>query len=352
MSQVIDHFRRQAGACRDLGSPFTAALLECAADDLGAGGVVAQLLGDWPGRPQADGLSLRLAGALHAAVQSGRDAALAAAYPRADADWTMARVWPRAAAFLAREDDWVRAFLTRPPQTNETGRATGLAAAFLWLAGRAPGPFHMLELGASAGLNLAWDRFSYLHPPWARSDVGGPLIPTQVSGPAPAWRTIAIAHRAGCDQNPIDLTDPAQLARLRAYVWADQPARLARLEAAARLAVASGVTVERACAADWVGARLAPGLAAGLTVVYHSVFLQYPPKPVRDAIRVAIEAAGERADVDHQLAWVRFEPEAMLGGARASSVFWLNVVMWDGRARQEITLAEVDPHGRTLTWIA
>jgi hypothetical protein len=350
MSDIIEHFQRQAAACSSLGSPFTAELLERAAADMRAGGVVARLLGDWPGKPQADGLALRLAGGLHAAVLTGRCPALAEAYPASDSDWSMERVWPLAESFLVQEAAWMRGFLESPPQTNETGRATALTAAFLWLAARAPQPFHMLELGASAGLNLAWDTFAYLHPAWGRSNVRGPVIPTEVAGPAPDWRTINVAQRAGCDQNPLDLRDPEHWARLRAYVWADQPARLARLEAAAKLALASGVTVETACAADWSRARLAPGLAAGLTVVYHSVFLQYPPKPVRDALRVAIEAAGEGADADHQLAWVRFEPEAILGGRRASSIFWLNVVIWDERGRRAATLADVDPHGRSLTW--
>jgi hypothetical protein len=352
MSEVLDHFRRQADACRTFGSRFTGELLDSAADDLAAGGVVASLLGAWPGKPQADAVSLRLAGALHAAVLQVRDQELARTYPASDSDWSMDRVWPAARSFLERNESWVRNFLKSPPQTNETGRATGLAAAFLWLADRAPQPFHMLELGASAGLNLNWDRFRFVYPPWRRTAGDGPLIPTDVTGGAPGWRDIAIASRAACDQNPIALSEADEVMRLRAYVWADQPERRERLDRAIELARSLSVAVEKADAAEWIAARLGSGLPQGLTVVYHSVFLQYPPRPVRDAISAAIEAAGARATSDRQLTWVRFEPEAILGGASGSSVFWLNVVRWDGRSRSESTLADVDPHGRTMAWHA
>jgi hypothetical protein len=72
---LLDHFREQAGFCVAFGSPFTARLIEAMARDLEAGGPTAALVGDWPGPPRADAVSLRLAGALHAAALSGRDAA-------------------------------------------------------------------------------------------------------------------------------------------------------------------------------------------------------------------------------------------------------------------------------------
>ena len=40
-------------------------------------------------------------------------------------NFTPQHVWPLAEAFLRRDEAWVRAFMTSPPQTNETGRACG-----------------------------------------------------------------------------------------------------------------------------------------------------------------------------------------------------------------------------------
>lgn len=351
MTTVIDEIRRQAHWCGEFGSPFTQQLLTRIADDIDAGGVCARLTDGWTGNPLADAVSLRMAGALHAAALTSRDDRLAAAYPDRDPQWEMDKVWPIARAFLEREEAWVRAFMLSPPQTNETGRATGLAAGFMWLAGQgAPQPFRMLELGASAGLNLNWDRFRYAYEPWGRMEGTGPLIPTRVTGVLPLWRDLAITSRAACDQNPLDPADPGQLLRLRAYIWADQTARLERLEAAAQLAIASGLKVEKADAAEWVGRHLDGPLPEGTTVVYHSVFYQYPPREVRSAIADNIEAAGRRATHKRQLAWVRFEPDPIVGGPRDSTRYVLNIIRWDGVERTQQTLADVDPHGRTVVW--
>lgn len=350
MATVLEEFRLQSGFCREFGSPFTERLVARAADDIEAGGIVATLTDGWPGHPRADAVSLRLAGALHAAALTGRDQALAAEYPEARADWSMDRVWPLARDFLMREEAWVRDFMKSPPQTNETARATGLACAFLWLAERSPQPFHMLELGASAGLNLNWDRFAFAHPAWGRIGVAGPMIPTVVAGKPPGWRELDIASRAACDQNPLNPDSADDRLRLRAYVWADQPARMERLNAALDLARQTRLKPEKADAAEWARRKLSGELPVGTSVVYHSVFFQYPPLTVRQAIREAIEEAGTRTSGDRRLAWVRFEPESILGTERGSAHYVLNVVTWESGRWSEVTLAEVDPHGRSMTW--
>ena len=352
MTSVLEEFRLQSRFCAEFDAPFTQQLLARAADNIEAGGIVAKLTANWRGHPRADAVSLRVAGALHAAALTGRDAMLAVEYPHARDDWSMDRVWPSAETFLEREESWVRDFMKSPPQTNETARAAGLAAAFMWLAERTPQPFHMLELGASAGLNLNWDRFAYAHPPWNRHSVIGPMIPTRIDGSPPMWRDLAIAARVACDQNPLDPADANDRLRLRAYVWAGQSARLERLNAALELSRETGVKVEKADAAVWVREKLAGDLPVGTSVVYHSVFFQYPPMEIRQAIASGIEEAGTRTRDDRRLAWVRFEPESVLGADRGSTRYVLNVVTWTNGRRDEQVLADVDPHGRTMSWVA
>lgn len=352
MVSVLDEFRLQSRFCAEFDSPFTSQLLAQGADDIEAGGPVARLVADWPGNPRVDAVSLRWTGALHAAALTGRDATLAAEYPGARADWSMEPIWPAALAFMQREEAWMRTFMTSPPQTNETGRSSGLAAGFMWLAQHTPEPFHLLELGASAGLNLNWDRFAYAYTPWGRAGVDGAVIPTEIRGPAlPPWRDIAIASRAACDQNPLDPANADDRLRLRAYVWADQPARLARLNAALNLAQTTGVKVEKADAAAWTRRALAGELPMGTSVIYHSVFLQYPPREVREAIVEAIAAAGARTSPGRRLAWLSFEPESIVGGPHGSARYVLHAAMWDEGRRSDVTLAEVDPHGRHMTWL-
>jgi hypothetical protein len=351
MATILEEFRLQSRFCGEFGSSFMKDLLTAAADDIEAGGICAKLTEAWPGHPRADAVSLRLAGALHAAALTGRDPKLAAEYPGVKPDWSIDRIWPIARDFFNREEGWVRDFLKSPPQTNETARSTALACGFMRLADHSPQPFRMLELGASAGLNLNWDRFAFIYPPWGRSELNGPVIPTRIEGPAPGWRNITIDSRAACDQYPVDPSNPEDRLRLQSYIWADQPARMERLDAALELAHRSGFKVDKADAADWVAHKLSGALPQGTTVIYHSVFFQYPPKEVRQAIGDAIEKAGNRASGERRLAWVRFEPDAVIGGPRGSTRYVLNIVSWDGAGRHETTLADVDPHGRSLLWL-
>jgi hypothetical protein len=339
--EVIDHFLQQAGWCEDYGSPFTARLLERLARDIEAGGPTAELVAGWPRSPRADRLSLRVAGALHTAVLSGRDPALAAEYPAARPAWDMARVWPLAQGFVARERAWIAGFLGSAPQTNETRRTIALLAGFLWLAARHDREFELLEIGASAGMNLYWDRFAYRTASWRWGD--GPVqISTEwIGAPPPLDAVPRIRARAACDLNPIDIRDPDERLRLRAYIWPDQTERLARFDATAALAVAHDVRVECADAAEWLEARLPRRSPDALTVVYHSVFYQYPRTETRRRIAAAIEQAGESSTAP--LAWLRLEPEAVLGGPRDSVRFLVDLVSWPGAERR--TLAATDGHG-------
>jgi hypothetical protein len=340
---MLPHFVEQAGFCEAFGSPFTARLLEAMGRDLELGGPTAELVAEWPRSPRVDAVSLRLAGALHAAALSGRDPALAAEYPAARPAWDEDAVWSAARAYLVRDRAWVASFLASAPQTNETRRSIALLAGFLGLAARFDLPFDMLELGASAGLNLHWDRFAYRTQSWSWGDDSPARIDTDWSGPPPPVAApLRVRSRAGCDLNPLDLTKPDERLRLRSYIWADQPERLARFDAAVALALASGVRIERADAGAWLEERLARRASDALTVVYHSVFYQYPPRATRERIAAALETAGRTSNAP--LAWLRLEPEAVLGGPHDSVRFLVDLVTWPGGERR--TLAVTDGHVR------
>jgi hypothetical protein len=344
---VIAHFREQAMYCAMFGSPFTAQLIERMADDLEAGGPVADLVGGWEGSPRADALSLRLCGALHAAVLTGRDPALAAAYPAQTQDWRMEAVWPLARAFLVDEQAWVRAFIKSAPQTNETRRSIALLAAFLTFAGEWRGPVDMLEIGASAGLNLSWDAFAYRTTTWSWGANSPVVIDTDWIGtPPPVNAHLTVRDRAACDLNPLDIRDDAQRLQLRSYVWPDQADRLARFDGAVALALERDVRVERADAADWLKRKLDARAPDAATIVYHSVFLQYPPAEARAAIRTAIESAAARATKAAPLAWVRVEPEALFDGPRDSPRLVIDLITWPGGERR--ILGHTDGHVRAV----
>lgn len=345
--KILAHFREQAMFCAKYGSPFTAQLLERCAIDIEAGGPVAALVRSWTTNPRADALSLRIAGALHAAALTGRDAALAALYPARAPDWRMDDVWPIARAFLQREHDWVRDFIRSAPQTNETRRTIALLAGFLSFAEHWGGPIDMLEIGASAGLNLYWDRFCYRTQSWVWGEASAVNIDTDWRGPPPpvAVRP-SIRRRAACDLNPLDVRDSAALLRLKSYIWPDQADRLTRFDGAVAMALKHDVQVERADAAEWLARELAARADDAATIVYHSVFLQYPPREAREAIIAAMHAAGARATPKAPLAWVRLEPEAVTDAVANSSRFVIDLTTWPGGERR--ILGYTDGHVRAV----
>jgi hypothetical protein len=292
-------------------------------------------------------LALRWAGGLHAAVLQGADPALAAAYPHPDRPGDPERAWRVAEALAARDPGLLEPWLASPPQTNETQRALALLPGLLTVSERFCLPLDLLELGASAGLNLHMDAFAYRTEAWSWGN--GPVrIAGDWRGPPPRARPIQVRSRRGCDEAPLDPSSPEHRLRLSAFVWADQFDRLARLRAALDLAAASPVRVERSDALPWLRARLAERRPGAVTVVYHSVFLQYPPVETRAALEAAMHEAGAAATHEAPLAWLRMERGAVLGRPDETTRMWLDLITWPGAKRR--ALAEVDPHGRHVHW--
>src|SRR3546814_19511459 len=103
----------------------------------------------------------------------------------------------------------------------------------------------------------------------------------------------------GCDVAPVDLTDPAQALRLKAYIWPEHHVRFGRIEAAIAAAEADPPDLVRMSAADFVEAELAKPQAAGTTrVLMHSIVWQYVPADQQARITAAMEAVGARAKPD------------------------------------------------------
>jgi hypothetical protein len=341
--ELLRAFEIQVEWCRKLDASFTAEVVETLADQLRRGGPLAGLLPDWPGDPSADAVPLRLCGALHAlALEPG--SSLAALYP------------PRATtldrdALVSALDDALRSdraffehMLNKPPQTNEIGRSAVLLGGFAEVARETGLPLALLEIGASAGLNLRWDHYRYELGACAWGDPASPVrIAAQWRGSPPALpHSIDVAERAGCDKAPLDPRSPADRRSLLAYCWPEQRERVERLTAALALTSSDELSVERAHAAEWLEKQLAsrrPGVA---TLVYHSVVWQYLAEATQRRARAAIEQAGARATSDAPLAWLAFEFNPK---ARAHA---LTLTQWPGGARRH--LATAHPHGADAEW--
>lgn len=337
---VANVFRTQGTHCFDLGSPFMARLMGLMADRLDADTSVGARVAAWPGDigPRGASLPLRLAGALHALVLTGDT--LAAAYPPHPSDENT--LWRAVSSALTRRESDVLRWLESPPQTNEVRRAAALIAAAHWLAARHPGlPLSLLELGASAGLNLMFDHFAL--------DAGGvrrgardaalALVPVW-HGPPPPETTFSVATRRGVDLRPLDpATDDGAL-RLRAYLWADQPHRRTLTDAAIAVAAAP---VDRGDAGEWLAARSLP-VPGRISLVFHTIAWQYFPPATQACAEAALAEAGARATAEAPLARLAMEADSDHPGAA------LTLTLWPGGETHR--LARVDFHGRWLDWRA
>ena len=341
-SEIVAAFTKQITWCRELGSPFTAAVLGCVLAEYENGGPAADIVAGWHGDPQRDALPLRIAGALHDLVLAGQQSRLAACYPpHAVTDGGLRVAVRDTLSTMAR---FIRDFIVSPPQTNEVGRSGVLVGGFLEIAHQFGLPLRLLEIGASAGLNLLWDRYRYELGPSAWGDPASPLaLRPDWSGPAPRTdANVRIADRRACDIAPVRIDDPEQRRRLRAYVWADQRERLARLDTAVSIALAAGHGVDQADAAAWVEARLGETSDGSTTVLYHSIMWQYLPAATQTAITTVVERAGVLATAARPLAWLSFEPP------RSDATPELRLRVWPGSTDR--LLATAQAHGAAVMW--
>lgn len=322
-----------------MGSPFTGLVCEALADGLDGRSAFGRRVGGWKGDPIGDALPLRAAGGLNALVLGGHAPELASFYPPHPLPDT-SRLWAAIRETIDAHDDFLTAFLDSPPQTNEVSRSAAILAGALVLADRFGLPLKTFEIGASAGLNLGFDRYCYeggsLHwgdpssPVVIRCDWNGP--------PPPLDAELRVGDRRGCDQRPLDPASEEDRLRLLSYVWPDQTERVARLRAALELASRADWKVEQGDAADWVERHFEAPEPGVVKTLVHTVVWQYLPDETRDRITRALERVGGQADANAGIAWLRMEHD---GEGRGGG---LRLRQWpDGEDR---LLARVDFHGR------
>jgi hypothetical protein len=300
----------------------------------------------WPGKVLADALPLRVAGGLHHLHLTGAESRLAAIYDGSITEQSAIDVL--ICAIVADHDADMLPWFDSPPQTNEAGRSASFMAGLKWLSGKIGPRFELNELGASAGINSMMNRYHY--------DLGGVQAgpansPMQIKpewrGPPPPDHQVEITAINACDQQPIDLADPASALRVKSYVWPENHDRLARMDAAILLASQKRPDVAKADAADWVEQRLSAPQDAGTTRVFnHSIVWQYIPKGRRDRITAAIEAAGVKATPQKPLAWLQLETN------RATFRHELAIRYWDGSddSGAEYLLGQAQAHGKWVEW--
>lgn len=343
--RVAELMRGQADLCRTLGSSLYAELLEHAARDVEKGGKCWNVLEGAEARPVGadDALPLRFMAGVHRLVLKGRAPALARHYPSAGGTLED-DPWPPFEEVVSEHIEELRHALRRPVQTNEVGRSAALLGGFLVAARLSGGGLRVLELGASAGLNLRWDHYRYEA---ADRAWGDPTSPVRFRGVfrdshPPFELDAEVVERAGCDLAPLDAASPADCLTLESLVWPDQVERLELLHAALDVARRHPVCIDTADAPEWLALQLDKNVEGVTTVVFHSFFDQYLSDDGRERLGVVLGTAATRATNSSPIAYLRMEWGN--GGAR------IDMTTWPGG--RNTLLATADNQSRSIRWLA
>jgi prepilin-type processing-associated H-X9-DG protein len=237
------------------------------------------------------------------------------------------------------EAELARVMLARRTQTNEPARCATLLPALAGL----PEPLALIEVGASAGLTLLFDRYSYDYDGHriAGSDPDAPTLRCAVRGPAPLpARLPAIAWRAGLDLNPLDVTRDDDVRWLSCLVWPGESDREDRLAAAIASARRDPPPVYRGDLLTDLPALAARAPAEATLVVFHSAVLAY----------VAAEDRGRFARTVRGLAaaWLSNEAPGVVPGLPLTDFREGTFVLGHGG---RTPLAFADGHGAWLHWL-
>ncbi|KQR23442.1 DUF2332 domain-containing protein [Microbacterium sp. Leaf151] len=228
----------------------------------------------------------------------------------------------------------------RSVQTNEPLRCAALLPALSLIEG----PIALLEVGASAGLCLFPDRYSYRYRRGADTlaldpaDGVSPVVLDSVLEGMPEVRMPQVVWRAGIDLNPLDARRAEDRAWLTGLVWPGEEGRRERIVGALAIAAADPPLLVAGDGADALPTLAARAPRDATLVVTTPGVLAHIPRARRAAVIAAARTAGRWITLDapglHD-GWTR-PVESLRGG------FTLAL---DGDV-----IAEVDPLGAWVAW--
>jgi len=238
-----------------------------------------------------------------------------------------------------RPDELTGTMLRRRTQTNEPARCATLLPALALL----PEPLALLEVGASAGLTLLVERYSY---DYAGHRVAGtepqaPVLTCQPRGPVPLpARVPEVSWRAGLDLNPLDVTDTDDVRWLECLLWPGETGRRERLDAAIDMARRDPPRVHRGDLLTDLPALARQAPPGATLVIYHSAVLAYVSAPRRSRFADLVRSINA--------AWISNEAPGVLPGIPVPEHDGGYFVLVEDGSR---ATAFTDGHGAWIRWL-
>lgn len=238
-----------------------------------------------------------------------------------------------------RQDELARTMLARRTQTNEPARCGTLLPALALL----PGPLALIEVGASAGLTLLVDRYSYDYDSHrvTGTDQEAPVLTCEPRGQVPLpGRVPDVAWRAGLDLNPLDVRSADDVRWLECLLWPGESDRQERLAAAIDTARRDPPRVYRGDLLTDLPSLASRAPSGATLVIYHSAVLAYVTPAQRGEFAQLVRALGA--------IWLSNEAPEVLPGTAADREEGHFVLAENGTR----AIAHTDPHGTWLRWLS
>ncbi len=289
-----------------------------------------------------------LFGAVHYLLLCGVDHPLRAFYATVGGARPADDAWPHFRDFCLAHEHAIRQLVReRLVQTNEVGRCGVLLPALACAFASFDAPLHLIEVGASSGLNLFFDRYHYHYSNGVELGPNSPaLVETELRGgiepPLPPVMP-AIAGRLGIDLAPVDVLDDDAMRWLESLIWPDMVERLVLLRAARDIARRSPPRILTGDAMDLVPEAFAAAPRDTTPCIFHCHAIYQMDRAWRERFEHLLAGLGRRRDFAHvSLEWLREDP-----GPRLHLT-----VHRRGEAPQCTFLAEAHHHGRWMRWVA
>ncbi len=233
---------------------------------------------------------------------------------------------------------------TRSTQTNEVGRSALLVPTFLDVA--AGRPLALVEIGASAGLNLLFDRYGYDYGGGRTLGSGPPVLPSSVDDDVVPAGFPEVAWRVGIDREPVDVLDDEAVSWLRACIWADQADRLERFQQAVTVARRDPPTIVAGDVLDVLGDVVATAPTDAHLVLFHTWVVAYFTRDDRARLFDLIDGLGRERD----LTWVSAEAPSVVTPLELepTPTTVIGLIRYAGGERTASVFGECHPHGAWL----
>lgn len=288
-----------------------------------------------------------LFGAVHYLLLRGATDKLSSFYPSLSPDpRPAAEAYPYFREFCLKYEHDIRVLLSsRLVQTNEVARCSYLLPAFAFISDENPGsPLSIVDIGASAGLHLLWNRYYYEYSTIAVGDESSSLrLKAEVRGsnPPPIPNAFpSVAFQIGLDLNPIDVTDPDSALWLRALVWPEHQHRAAQLKSAIDLAIANPPSMIAGDALKALPAILNRAPSDSTLCIFHAHTINQFSQDERAQFNSLLDELSKERDI------YLLSAEMLTRQDYAT----LELASIRGGIKSTRKLANVDAHGSWLQW--